>query len=91
MVDVTHDGHDRRARSELLLVVVVAVVEERLQFEFLLLTWVDEKEVGADIESEQLHVIVGQRLGGGDHLTVVQQELDHIRGRPIELGSELLR
>ncbi len=90
MVDVTHDGYHRGSRSELLLIVVIAVVEEGLQLEFLLLTGVDEQKVRADIEGEQLHVIVGEGLRSRDHLAVVQQELDHVRSRPAELRGELL-
>ena len=90
MVNVTHDGYHRGSRSELLLIVVIAVVEEGLQLEFLLLTGVDEQKVRADIEGEQLHVIVGKGLRSRDHLAVVQQELDHVRSRPAELRGELL-
>ena len=32
----------------------------------------------ADVEGEQLHVVVGEGLGGGDHLPVVQEELHDV-------------
>src|SRR5918993_1294137 len=43
-----------------LLVVVVAVVEHRLELDFLLLARIDEQRLDAELEREQLHVFVGQ-------------------------------
>ncbi len=60
VVDVAHDRDDRRARLQQLLVVVVAVVEHRLELDLLLLAGIDEQQVGAELEREQLHVVVGQ-------------------------------
>ena len=72
VVDVTHDGDDRRARHLQRLVVVVAVVEHRLQLELFLLAGLDQEQVGADLEREQLHLLVGQRHRRGDHLAVLR-------------------
>src|SRR5690606_29109824 len=52
---------------------------------------IDEQQVGAELEREQLHVLVGQRLRGGDHLAVLEQELDDVGRRAVELRAELLR
>ena len=60
VVDVAHHGDHRRARRLQLLVVVVAVVEHRLQLDLLLLAGIDEQQVGADLEREQLHLLVGR-------------------------------
>ena len=80
VVDVTHDGDDRGADLAG-LVVVVAVVEQRLELDLLLLARIDEQQVGAELEREQLHVLVGERHGGRDHLAVVEEELDRRRRR----------
>ena len=90
VVDVTHDGDDRGARHLQRLVVVVAVVEHRLQLELFLLTGLDQQQVGADLEREQLHLLVGERHGGRDHLAVLQQEADDVGRGAVQLGSELL-
>ena len=50
VVDVTHDGDDRRARLEQRLVLVVVVVaEHRLQLELGLLAGLDEQDLGAEL------------------------------------------
>ena len=90
VVDVAHDGDDRRAGRLQLLVLVVAVVEQRLQLHLLLLAGVDQQQVGADLEREQLHLLVGQGHRGGDHLAVVEQEADDVGGGAVQLGRELL-
>ena len=41
-------------------ILVVAVVEQRLELDLLLLTGLDEHDVGADLEGEQLHLLVGE-------------------------------
>src|SRR5215218_7802056 len=51
VIDVAHDRDDRRPR--LLVLLVVAVVEQRLEADLLLLTGLDEHDVGADLEGEQ--------------------------------------
>ena len=91
VVDVTHDGDDRGARRLQRLVVVVAVVEHRLQLELFLLAGLDQQQLGADLEREQLHLLVGQRHGRGDHLAVLQQEADDVGRGAVQLRSELLR
>ena len=88
VVDVAHDGDHRRAG--LLALVVVGVVEQLLQFDFLLLTRLDEEDLRTDLEREHLHLVVAEGHGRGDHLAVVQQEPDDVSGRAVQLRSELL-
>ena len=73
------------------LVLVVAVVEHRLQLDLLLLTGIDEQQLGADLEGEQLHLLVGERHRRRHHLAVVEQESHDVGRGAVQLGSELLR
>ena len=71
-------------------VVVVVVVEEGLELQLLLLAGLDEEHVGAELEGEQLDLLVGQRHGGRDHLAVLEQEAHDVGRRAVQLGAELL-
>ena len=71
-------------------VVVVVVVEEGLELELLLLAGLDEQDVGADLEREQLDLLVGERHGGRDHLALLEQEAHDVGRRAVQLGAELL-
>ena len=90
VVDVTHDGDDRRTRSLGFLVVVVAVVEQRLQFQFFLLARFDQQQFGADLEGEQFHLLVGERHGGGHHFAVLHEEQHDVGRGAIQTRRELL-
>ena len=90
MVDVAHHRDHRRPRLQQRLVVVVAVVEQRLQLDLLLLAGVDQQQIDAELERVELHVLVGQRHRHREHLAVLQQELDDVAGRAVQLGTELL-
>ena len=91
VVDVTHDGDDRRPRALGILVVGVLVVEVlELELGFLLLAGVDQSHDGADLGGEQLDHVVGQAHGGGDHLALLEQEADHVGGRAVQLGPDVL-
>ncbi len=76
----------------LLLVVFLLVVAEELgaQGGLLLLTGVDEVDLGADLGREQGDHVVGQWLGRCDHLTLEEQEADDVASGPVEPGAELL-
>ena len=90
MVDVTHDGDDRRAGPLVGVVLLVLVLEVAgQQLGFLLLAGVDEADVGADLGPEELNHVVGQRLRGHDHLALQQQEAHDVAGAPVELGPEV--
>jgi len=72
VVDVTHHGDDRRPDAQRFLVLLLVVVEQREQLELLLLTGIDEQDVGTDLGCEELDHVVGQRHRGGDHLALLQ-------------------
>ncbi len=91
VVDMAHHGDDRRACALRVGIVVIVVVEQLLELELLLLSGFDEQEVRADLEREQLHLLVGERHGRGDHRPLLQQVAHDVGGSAIQLGSELLR
>ena len=70
--------------------VVVGVVEQLLQFDLFLLTRLDEQDLSAHLEREQLHLLVGERHRRRDHLAVVEQEAHDIGRGAVQLRSELL-
>ena len=90
MVDVAHHGDDRRPHAQRLLVFLLVVVEQREQLELLLLTGVDEQDIGTDLGCEELDHVVGQRHRGGDHLALLQQEAHDVGRRAVQLGAEVL-
>ena len=91
VVDVTHDGDDRRARLEQRLVLLVVVVaEHRLQLELGLLTGLDEQDLRAELLGDELDHLVGERLRAGDHLARVEQDADEVGAGAVQLGRELL-
>ena len=90
VVDVAHDGDDRRARPLVGLVLLVLVLEVAgQQLRLLLLAGVDQAHVGADLGGEELDHVVGQRLGRHDHLALQQQEAHDVAGAAVELGPEV--
>ena len=91
VVDVAHDGDDRRAGPQLRLVHLLVVVVEELgqQLGLALLARIDQSDLGAELGGEQLDHVVGQRLGGRDHLPLQQQEADHVTGGAVQLGTEV--
>jgi hypothetical protein len=92
VVDVAHDGDDRRARPLVGLVLFVLVLEVPGQeLGLLLLAGVDQTHVGADLGREQLDHVVAQRLRGHDHLALQQQEAHDVARAAIELGPEVAR
>ncbi len=62
-----------------------------LELDLLLLAGLDEQDLGADLEREQLHLLVGERHGGRDHLAVLQQEAHDVGRGAVQLRPELLR
>ena len=90
VVDVTHDGDDRRAWLLSRFVDVVAVVEQRLKFHLFLLTRFDEKDLGTDVEREEFHLLVGESHGGRDHFAVLHEEANDVGSRAIQARRELL-
>ena len=90
VVDVTHDGDDRRARLLERVVVFVVVAEQRLQLELGLLAGLDEQHVGTERLGDELDHLVGERLRAGDHLARVEQQAHEVGGGAVQLRRELL-
>ena len=88
VVDVTHDGDDRGPELEVVVVARVLAVGEVEAVEQLavLLLRADDLDDVVHLAAEQLEDLVGDRLGGGDHLTEVEQHL-HQRRR---VGADLV-
>ena len=88
VVDVTHDGHDRRTGRPVLLVALLVTEGEVEGLEELavLVLGADDLDDPADLGTEQLQRLVVDRLRRGDHLAQVEQGGDQ-RGR---LGVDLL-
>ncbi len=81
VVDVTHDGHDRRTRRE---VGLVALVFTELDLEGLeqltvLLLGRDDLDDVVQLGAEELQRLLVHRLGRGHHLTEVEHDLDQRR------------
>ena len=92
VVDVAHHGDHGRPRPEVLLALFFIVLEVlRLELSLLLLTRVDEADARPELGGEQLDHVVGERLGGRDHLTLQEEEPDDVAGGAVELGAELTR
>ena len=89
VVDVAHDGDDRRPRLEERVVVVV-LAEHGLQLELGLLARLDEQDLGAERLADELDHLVGERLGTGDHLARVEEQAHEVRGVAVQPGRELL-
>jgi len=91
MVDMAHHRHHRRTGPQQRLVVGVLVVEVLgLELRFLLLARVHQPHFGTQFGHEQLDHVIAQRLGGGDHLSLLQEEPHDVSRRPVELRSDLL-
>src|SRR5690606_7477952 len=89
VVDVTHDGDDRRTDHQVLL---VALVLAELQVEGLeqlavLLLRADDLNLVVHLLGQELERLVGDGLGRGDHLAEVHHDRDERR----RVGVDLLR
>ena len=83
VVDVTHDGHDRRTDDEVALVALVLTeleVEGLEQLAVLVLGRDDLDDV-VELLAEQLERLVVDRLGRGHHLAEREQHLHQRRPR----------
>ena len=90
VVDVAHDGDDRRTRLLERVVVFVVVAEQRLQLELRFLAGLDEQHVGTERLGDELDHLVGERLRAGDHLARVEQQAHEVGRGAVQLGRELL-
>ena len=84
VVDVPHDRHDRRARNEVLVLVL-----ELLGLE-LLLGGVLDRDLTLELGPDDLDVLVGERLCRSPHLAERHQDLDELRHRDPERLREVL-
>ena len=80
-------GGRGRSRSLVLLLVVEVL---GLQLGFLFLAGVDQADGGVQLGGEQLDHVVGERLGGRDHLALLEEEAHHVGARAVELRTQLL-
>ena len=90
VVDVTHDGHDRRPGDQALLVDlgVEVDVEPREQLAVLVLG-ADDLHVEAEVLAEQQQRLVGARLGRRHHLAQVEHLLDERARVGVDLVGEV--
>src|SRR3954453_15892260 len=81
VVDVTHDGDDRRPRDEVLFILVCVELEvEALQDLSVLLLGRDDLHVPAELRAEQLQRLFRSGLGRGHHLAELgEDDLDERR------------
>lgn len=91
MVDVTHDGHDRRTRDEeLLATLVLAELDvEGLEQLAVLLLGADDLEDEVHLVREELQRLVGDGLRGSDHLAEVHHHADERRRVGVDLLGEV--
>ncbi len=92
VVDMPHHGHHWRPRSQILLTLLVLVLEVLgLQLGLLLLTGIDQTDLGTELGGEELDHVVGERLRGRDHLALKEQEPDDVACGAVQLRSQLTR
>ena len=87
VVDVTHDGDDRRTGREVLLaaLVLAELDVEALQQLAVLVLGRDDLDLVVELGREHRKGVLGDRLGGGDHLAQVEQHLDQVRHVDVDL------
>ena len=91
VVDVTHDGDDRRTYDEVgVLSLVLAELEvERLEQLAVLVLGRDDLDDVVELLTEQLERLVVHRLGRRDHLAEREQHLHQRRGVDVDLLREV--
>src|SRR5215217_7498714 len=90
VVDVAHDGHDRRAGTQVFVAVGLGVLPALDLLEGVGLAGVDDLDVGADLLGEQGDRLVRHGLGGGQHLTHLHEHADQVAGRLAESVGQVL-
>ena len=91
MVDVTHDGDDRRTGSQVgLLTLVLAEVEvERLQEFAILVFGRDDLHIEIELAAQESQRVVIDRLRGRDHLAEFEQHRHEISRTGVDLLGEV--
>ena len=97
VVDVAHDGDDRCPRSTGRLRRPL-VVDQFVDAEHLLRSSTSCSSPGStrrisalDLRSEQLDHLIGEGLGGRDHLALLHEEADDVGSRAVQQRTEVLR
>ncbi len=82
VVDVAHDGDDRRPGQQIGLaaLVLTELKVERLEQLAVLFLRADHLDVVVQLRAEQQQRLLVDRLGSGHHLAQVEQDLDEGRG-----------
>ena len=83
VVDVAHDRDDRRPCAEQVVCVLVGLGLD------VVVVGVLDRHLTPELGCDQLHLVVGQRLGGGLHRAEVHQQLDDLRHRDPERLREV--
>src|SRR5690606_34118845 len=91
VVDVTHHGHHRRAAHQVRIVALVHAVAEVEGFEqfAVLVLGADDLNLVVHLAAEQFEDVVADGLGGGHHLTEVEQRLHQRRRVGVDLLGEI--
>ncbi len=89
VVDVTHDGDDRRTRLGVLVLLGLEVNGERLQQLAVLVLGRDHLDVVAQLLAEQAEGVLVDGLGRSDHLAQVEQHLDQRAGLGVDPLGEV--
>src|SRR5699024_9093151 len=91
VVDVTHDGDHRRARTQVLLpaLVLAELDGEGLQELAVLVLGADDLDLVLQFLAEQDQGLVRQGLSRGGHLTQVHHDLDERGGVDVDLVTEV--
>src|SRR5829696_6952724 len=90
VVDVAHDGHDRRAGTQILVLVGLGVLPALDLLQGVGLAGVDDLDVGADLLGEQGDRLVRHGLGGGQHLAHLHEHADQVAGGLAEAVGQVL-
>ena len=91
VVDVAHDGHDRRTRHEIALVALVLAEVEREGLEQFAILVLGRHHLDVEVEfaTEELQCVVIDRLGRGDHLPELEEHGHEICRARIDLLREV--
>ncbi len=91
VVDVTHHRHHRRAELQVILATLVLAIGEveGLQQFAVFVFGTDNLNVVVHLAAQQLERLVADGLGGGHHLTEVEQRLHQRGGVGVDLLGEV--
>ncbi len=90
MVNVTHDSDHCWALCLHCFIIVIRVVEQSLQFCFLLLAWIHEQNLCTDFHCKQFHLLIAKAHGGCHHFAMLEEVTHYVCSGTVQLRSELL-